>query len=46
VARIFEISSDAISENSREVSSTSQEGLSVRCIKDSPDSELNIYPNG
>ena len=46
VARVLEFNSDEISENSRATSQASQEGKSIRCIKDSPDSELNIYPNG
>ena len=45
-ARGLEFDSDLIGENSRAVSSSSDEGKSVRCIKDSPDGELNIYPNG
>ena len=45
-ARGLEFDSTSIYEHSREVSHSSDEGKSVRCIKDSPDSELNIYPNG
>ena len=45
-ARGLEFDSTSIYENSREVSHSSDEGKSVRCIKDSPDSELNVYPNG
>ncbi|MBR4633605.1 hypothetical protein IKO50_01230 [bacterium] len=45
-ARGLEFDSTSIYEYSREVSHSSDEGKSVRCIKDSPDSELNVYPNG